>query len=475
MKQLLFSVCGELFSHTNKQTLRMKYWNYILTVLVFSLIVFSSCNEPTIIGAELVESEQGQIQIVDSFQITMETVVGDTVVAYDPQFVNYANYLFGDFNDPIFGKSTAGLYLRFTGPSRYEGFDTTLRADSVVLVLPYDSTTFYGNTQQNFSLDIFELIESLDPDAVYSTDTVLMTEAAPLLSNFQFVPNPADSLLVVEPDGTSEASTLLVPHLRIKLPDSFRDRLYNTDSLTYESDSLFLEKFKGFYLKPTTETNGMLSFNLDNDSGAGLYFYFNRADSSFARMFLDVNRVIVPAFQQDNTGAPVEAFINNQSNADSIFFVQGMRGLSVEMKLPEMPELKDVIINKAELEISVVDLPTDDIDLFFPTDQLILSYFSDGNENDRTLIDDVDFAASNLDNIRSWFGGNLVTGSSSGVSTYTMSIGTHLQRVLDGEIDNNLYLQPFSRAQNISRVIFKGTGANQNKAKLKVFYTETTK
>ncbi len=473
MKQLLFSVCGEFFSHTNKQILRMKYWNYILTVLVFSLITFSACNEPTIIGADLVEGEQGQIQIVDSFQISMKTVVGDTVIAYDPQFVNYANYLFGDFNDPVFGKSTAGVYLRFTGPSRYEGFDTTLRADSVVLVLPYDSTTFYGSTKENFSLDIFELTESLDAGATYTTDTTLMTEVAPLVSNFQFIPKPADSLLVIEPDGTSEDPTLLIPHLRIKLPTSFMDRLYETDSLTYESDSLFLEKFKGFYLKPATETNGMLSFNLDNDSGAGLYFYFHRSDSAFARMFLDVNRVIVPSFEQD-TGAVVKTFIDNPSNTDSIFFIQGMKGLSVEMILPEMPELKDVIINKAELEISVVDLPVDDPSLFSPVDQLILSYFPDGNNNDRTLIDDIDFAASNLDNIRSWFGGDLVTGTSNGVSTYTMSIGTHLQQVLEGEIDNNLYLQPFSRAQNISRVVFKGTGANQNKAKLKVFYTEAT-
>ena len=475
MKQLLFSVCGELFSHTNKQILRMKYWNYILTVLVFSLIAFGACNEPTIIGADLVEDEQGKIQIVDSFTIGMKTVVGDTLVAYDPQFVNYANYLFGDFKDPVFGKSTAGIYLRFTGPSRYEGFDTTLRADSVVLVLPYDSTTFYGNTKQNFSLDIFELTESLDAGATYSTDTTLMTETAPLLSDFQFLPNPTDSLLVIEPDGTGEAAILSEPHLRVKLPTSFLDRLYETDSLTYESDSLFLEKFKGFYLKPDTETDGMLSFNLDNDSGAGLYFYFHRSDSSFARMFLDINRVIVPSFQQDITDAVVRTFIDNPSNTDSIFFAQGMRGLSVEMILPEMSELEGVIINKAELEISVVDLPEDDPDLFSPIDQLILSYFSDGNNNDRTLIDDVDFAGSNLDNIRSWFGGDLVTGTSNGVSTYTMSIGTHLQRVLDGEIDNNLYLQPFSRAQNISRVVFKGTGANRNKAKLKVFYTETTK
>ena len=478
MKQLLFSVSGNHCNHTNKQNLRMKYWNYILTALVFSWIGFSSCNEPTIIGADLVEDEQGQVQIADSFQLSMETIAGDIVNGFDSDLVDYPNYLFGNFEDPLFGNSTAELYFRFTGPNLYQGIDTSLRADSVVLVLPYDSTTFYGDTKQNFSLDIFELTDLLDIETQYSTDTSLMTEAIALRSNFQFVPNPVDSLLTIEPDGTNENSTLLAPHLRIKLPDSFRDRLFTADSLTYESDSLFQEQFKGFYLQPTTESNGMVSFNLGNDSGAGLYFYFHRSDSVFARMFLDINRVIVPSFQQD-TGMLVKTFINDPSNPDSIHFIQGMNGLSVNITLPEMPELENTIINKAELEISVAELPGDDSNLYFPTEQLILSYFPDEDENDRTLIDDVAFAGFDRNLIRDWFGGNIETDASTGVSTYRMSIGTHLQRVIDGELDNNLILQPFSRsqiarAQNATRVAIKGTGANQNKAKLKVFYTETT-
>ena len=403
----------------------------------------------------------------------MKTVVGDTVIAYDPDFINFPNYLIGDLNDPIFGKSTAGVYMRFTGPSRYEGLDT-VRADSVVLVLPYDSASFYGNTiNQQFSFDILELATDLDPNLTYSTDTTLLTEAVPLLSNLTFRPNTVDSLSIIEAIGGEEDTLLLAPQLRIRLPETFDQRIIDTDSLVFESDSLFFDRFRGFEIRPTTETDGMLSFDLQPGSGAGLYFYYHRGDSVFARSVFDANRVLISTFKQDTTGTPIDIFVNDQENADSIFFVQGMRGRAVEMILPEMPDLEDVIINKAEITLTVADLPGDDLNLYSPTEQLILGYFQDSNVNERTVIDDAEFAGNEVDNIISLFGGNVET-DSDGVSTYTMSIGAHLQRVLEGEIDRNLYLQPLSRSQNASRVAFKGSGALQNKAVLRIFYTEIT-
>ena len=121
-----------------------------------------------------------------------------------------------------------------------------------------------------------------------------------------------------------------------------------------------------------------------------------------------------------------------------------------------------------------VTLPEDDVSLFPAADQLILSHSPDGNEDSRTAIDDLAFAGTNIDNITELFGGNLVTGSSGSVQTYTMSIAAHLQGVLDGDLNNVLFLQPNLRSQNISRAAFKGANATENPARLKIFYTEIT-
>lgn len=475
MKRLLFSIYTSLFVCLQNLIVGMKFFNLVLVSFMFSVVIFCSCNEPTILGSDLVEGEQGEIQIIDTFQIKMKTIEGDTVVGFDPDFVNYSNYLFGDFDDPAFGKSTASLYFRIGGPGFYPDFDEITRADSIVLVLPYDTSAFYGNTKETFSFDLFEISERMDGTATYSTDTTITTDPMPLMNNISFVPNGVDSIEIITSNtDDQEDSVKVIPQLRVKLDDSYMDRIVNTDSLTYESDSIFLDIFKGFHIKPTTETKGMVSFDMV-DPTAGIYLYYHTSDSTFESFQFRFNRLIVPSYSQTTADSPVETFMNDQANADSIHFVQGMKGLGVKMTLPDFSSLNDVIINRAEIELTVTSLPNDDISLFTPTEQLILSYQLDSSGNSRVPIDDVSFAGSNIDNIQDWFGGNIVTGSSGNVQTYKMSIASHLQRVIDGEVDNSLYLQPYLRSQFIARAAFKGAKAKENPAKLKIFYTETTK
>ncbi len=475
MKRLLFSIYTSLLVRLQNLIVGMKFFNLVLVSFIFSALIFCSCNEPTILGADLVEGEQGQIQIVDTFKISMKTITGNTVVGFDPEFVNYSNYLFGDFEDPIFGKSNASLYFRIGGPGFYPDFDEITRADSIVLVLPYDTSTFYGNTKEPFSFDLFEISERMDGTATYTTDTTIATEPLPLMNNISFFPNGVDSIEIITSNtDDQEDSVKVAPQLRIKLDDSYMDRIVNTDSLTYESDSIFLDIFKGFHMNPTTTTEGMVSFDMV-DPTAGIYLYYHTSDSTFETFQFRFNRVIVPSYNQTTADSPVQTFRDDQENADSISFVQGMKGLAVKMTLPDLSSLDNVIINRAEIELTLTSLPNDDISLYSPTEQLILSYAPDGDENVRTSIDDILFAGGNIDRIREGFGGNIVTGSSGNVQTYKMSIASHLQRVLDGEIDNILYLQPNLRSQSVARAAFKGAQAKENPAKLKIFYTETTK
>ncbi len=475
MKRLLFSIYTSLLVRLQNLIVGMKFFNLVLVSFIFSALFFCSCNEPTILGADLVEGEQGQIQIVDTFKISMETIVGDTVVGFDPDFVNYSNYLFGDFDDPVFGKSTASLSFRIGGPGFYPDFDEITRADSIVLVLPYDTSGFYGNTKQLFSFDLLDISERMDGTATYNTDTTIMTDPMIFMENISFVPNGVDSIEIITSNtDDQEDSVKVAPQLRIKLNDSYMDRIVNADSLTYESDSIFLDIFKGFQMKPKDATNGMVSFDMV-DPTAGIYLYYHTSDSTFETFQFRFNRVIVPSYTQTTAGSPVQTFRDDQVNTDSIHFVQGMKGLGVKMTLPDLSSLGDVIINRAEIELTLASLPDDDISLYSPTEQLILSYALDSSGNSRVPVDDVSFAGTSIDNIQEWFGGNIVTGSSGNVQTYKMSIASHLQRVLDGEINNFLYLQPYLRSQFVARAAFKGANAKENPAKLKIFYTETTK
>lgn len=450
---------------------RMNVLRIFFISLFAAALFMSSCNEPTLIGSDLVEDELGVVQIVDTFSITMENVKGDSLIGYSPIFANYDNYLFGDFEDPIFGSSKAELYFRIVGPGFYPDFDEAERLDSAVLVIPLDSLNTYGDLSIPFEYEIYELAEKPSNDVNYYTDTTLMVEPMPLLSG-SFVPNLSDTLVLTEPNTDNEESEVkVVRELRIPLPLSFAERLFLTDSLSYESDSIFSETFKGFYLKPLNKTNAMASFDMIN-SRAGISLYFHETDSTFRRFPFSMDRLIVPTYQHDIAGSVVEGILSDQGAADSLFVLQAMEGHNIKMELPDLSSLGDIIINRAEIEFTLASLPGDNVDFYRPIDQLILNYPPDPSEDTRVLINDINFVGTDNQFFEELFGGQVF--SSGNVQKYRVAISAHLQDVRSGAIENTLYLEPFQRAQKASRVVVKGPSAQSNPPKLKIFYTEST-
>ncbi len=480
MKRLLFCLynlisnpnCAPSYQHIERTHHdRMKVLNIFFFSFLATALFLGSCNEPSLIGSELVEDEQGVLLFTDSLSITMENVEGDSLIGYSPLFANYSNYLFGDFDDPIFGTSKAEIYFRIVGPGFYPDFDDAERLDSAVLVIPLDSAATYGDLSKPFEYELFELSEKPSNDENYYTDTTLMVEPMPLHSGF-FTPNLSDTLALIEANSDGEEDEVkVVRELRIPLPMEFAERLFNTDSLSYESDSIFAQTFKGFYLKAVNKTNAMAAFDLVN-SRAGISLYFHQTDTTFRRFPFTMDRLIIPSYEQDVTGSPVQDILDNQSTADSLFVLQAMEGQDIKIQLPDISSLGDIIINKAEIEFTIASLPGDDADFYRPIDQLVLTYPLDTDGTTRSLINDVNFIGTGNVLFGELFGGQVF--SSNGKRKYSVAISAHLQDVLSGTIENTLYLEPFQRAQKASRVVLYGPSSQSNPPKLKLYYTEST-
>lgn len=475
MKRLLFYFIQKELSELrgSKQNERMNLNKLFLSAILGALF-FCACNEPSLIGSELVKDEQGSVVFTDTFPLIISSIEGDSLVGYSPTLANYSNYLFGEFNDPIFGKTTASFYMRMFGPGFYPDFEDAMELDSVILVLPYDTVNAYGDFKDPFSIEVYEITESISNDETYYTDTTFLTEVTPLAAKM-FQANIRDSLTLTLPNTDNiEEQQRVVPQLRIPLGADFANRLFTTDSLTYESDSLFLETFKGFYLKPITETGSMLSFDLTSAAIAGVDMFFHENDTSFIRFHFPIDRVAVPNFVKDRTGSDVQKVLDDPIAKDSLFFIQGLTGFRAKIELPDLSSLGDIIINKAEMEFTVEVLSGDDQTIYPLTEQLLLYSLNADDPSIRTLTDDFLVGGNNLSNIRAWFGGNLQTDGGTGKQTYTVSISSHLQDVLTGTRENVLYLETFDRAESIARAAFKNSGAKINAAQLKINYTEST-
>ncbi|MEZ4988950.1 MAG: DUF4270 family protein [Saprospiraceae bacterium] len=452
-----------------------KYWGQLFSALLVLTVVMGSCADPTFVGSELLEDDRVDAVFTDTVTIHSRTVRGDSVVTY-PGIVDLGSYLFGDYQDPHFGRTYSEIYVQPTLEISSFSFLTPnfkdVTVDSVVLVLPYSADGFYGNTEVPFSLDVYELTDSLSLDSIYYSSTKL--NYSTFLGSKTFLPR-LDSITFID-YRTSSPDTVSLAQLRIPMDRGFGFRLAEADTSVYLTNTAFLEYFKGMAIVPSAPTPGMISFDLVPSGGSydgGIYVYFQRDSVPLQYRFpISYYSPVVSHFENDYAGATVESFINNPNLSDSLAVVQGTEGLMMELEFPNLEGLQDVILNKAELLIPIGGLENDDTVLYPPADHLYAYYF-DESSNSFRLIEDVLLPASGtLDNV---FGGVIIEGSGGQPDYYRMNISIHMQEMLKDDRENDIrdviYLTAAPRAERASRAVLYGASHPQFPVKLNLTYT----
>lgn len=444
--------------------------------LAAALAILSACNDPTMLGAELLEGDQFDVNAIDTLTILATTTRGDTLRTYSSTpSSQLRSYMFGDFQDPIFGRTTAALYIQ---PRMTLGTSSFIRPnfagstlDSIVLVLPYDVPGVYGfqkGLMEMFGMDIHELTEEIDAGKNYSSEATFPFNASPLVSH-TFSPS-LDSLQLITFGANTTPDTVRVrPQLRIQLPFELGQRLLNADTSVYRTDSTFFSILKGLHLRPTAVTGSMLNFLLFSElnGAAGIFVYHNQGGVTRQYQFpIGLASARVVSYRNDYTGAPVAPFIDNTELGDSLVFVQGSEGLSVRIKIPHIRTLQGIAVNKAELMIPIQAFPGDDLIRYPSASQLVLSYYDASGR--QLLIRDV---TNSIDRLQTFFGGVRIAGASGQPAFYRMNISTHIQRMIDGGLSDEIFLAISPRSERIERSILSGAKHSTAPMRLRVSFT----
>lgn len=448
----------------------MSRFSLALVVLTLGIMTWSSCNDPSPIGAELLEQDQANVVFTDTFTLATSTISEDSILVYDPDpSVTYRNYLFGDFADPIFGKTTASIYSQVVLSFDPPDFSDATSLDSIVLSLDYDSLGTYGNLSEPYGIGIYRVTEDMDiEERYYSNQTFNFDSSNPLAELSSFAPRVStlDSVDVISYVRPTDIDTVRVePHLRIRLDDAFGQELLDLDSSSYASNTNFIEHFKGIYVKPLNETAGILGFNLNNAvSRLTVYYsedtlqkeYSFRFSSSFVRI---TNLV------SDVGGSVLADYIDDDTKGGELLFTQSMIGPNIRCEFPYADQLDNVIINKAELEFTVAVLEDDNEALYTPINQLIIS--REDETAGQVFIRDVIIGGLN-------FGGTPRLQSSGGVTVhrYNMNISSHFQEIVDGTLENVIFIRPFPKQESAKRVVLYGPKDSVDPVKLKLTYTK---
>lgn len=443
----------------------MKHFLPFVAVLGLSLALLPACQDPITLGSDLLSEDQAKIGFADTIKVRAATILSDSVRTYAPALANQLlTYYFGKMEDPLFGEAQSTVYAQVRLERTKPDFSNSF-VDSIVLVLPYDTTGVYGILEgETFGLEVYRLTEDIPRDQEYYSNASAATRPTPA-GTLQFVPS-FDSIPVIEYLSNNSTDTIRFPHLRVPLDNELGQQLLDLDTLYYQADTSFLDYFKGLQVRPTTTNKGLISFALNNSTyRGGIYLYYTKDDTLKRQFRYPINQSSTRFlnFQHNYKGSKVGEFLNDVQKGDSLVFAQGLNGVNFEVELLDLWAYQGVIINKAELVITLADLPENG-EAFPPFEQLILStYDEDGN---LTVIEDVG-RATQVGELEQAFGGTL----DDQTGTYVMSISSYFQRLLEGEVSNKLVIIAFPKAEIASRAAFYGARSPQGSIKVRIAFT----
>lgn len=306
-------------------------------ILVFSLAGLYSCKKtPKTIGSDL-QPNNSLITVSFSDRQSIEAMTF-TVPYLSTKQLGYA--FIGNMNDPVFGNSNFDFYTQFRLSTSSLIWGDNAVTDSVVLRLVYNG--YYGDTiNQELTVRVFELAESLSADTAYQSNTVLQCETEEL-GNRTFVPRPL----------TPVDSTLDRGALRVVLNNSIGEKLMATN---YDSNTEFQNTFKGLHVVCDKNSNpaSAVSFNLMHTGSYLRVYYHNDTDTLKYDFVVKSSDVRYNHYTHDYTNSEIEFYQNTQQK----LYVQGAAGTRVWVRFPKLKEWADslntnIAINDARLILS---------------------------------------------------------------------------------------------------------------------------
>ncbi len=429
---------------------------HFLTIIAFT-IGFNSCyNDPALIGNNLVpDGDKTSVKLDTSFAVSAYTIETDTIPTN-----GYATATLGVINSSVFGRVKADFVSQFwifnTKDSIYRMLPRLIVADSSFLTLKLKKV--YGTKNQAINVKAYELSHALSIDSSYNG-----------LANVDW---RHSSLLVGE---TAYSGDTL---LKIKLSNAFAQKLLDSDSAKFCSDTSFIRYMKGLYITCDDLTGSekvIYHFYQGAELSLRYTFTYNGVIHDTTFKYINYYSPKFNHYKHDPSTANPGLRINNQikisqlstATQDSVFYIQGMggvRGLIRFDGVPAWAAKMPIAINRAELRFDVQDHPV------FPADSILnplhfYSYRFFNNSLSSTTNDVVGIFDSQI-------GSNETTYYNKAKKYYSIDVTLHLQNLLRGKTSKNyVFLEPTDFKSGYKEGLFR-SGNNSKPIKLFITYSK---
>ncbi|MBI1938584.1 MAG: DUF4270 family protein [Ignavibacteriales bacterium] len=334
-------------------------------LIIFSFgLFFTACKENSTeftLGEKYIES-QTNLTLIDTFSVSLSTVIQDTLVTSGT-----GSMLIGNYSDAVFGKVTCSSYSQIGIPDNSGSIDNDDVYDSLSLVISYNKY-FYGDTTGSQKISVHQLTEKikLDDNDVITSGTEFNCDAEPIGS----------IIYTPQPNNTIDTLTIRISD-RIGL-DLF-DKLKSKSEFIADDES-FINYFHGLVLKADDSYEGSIIGFSAADLKLVLYTSrYEETDVEEINYEFPLNNSVKQFnnIKHDFSSTQLNSLVEQRSEQSSDkteghSFLQGGVGLFVKVKFPTLPEIflkERGTIMKAQLLLAPLKGSYDSFDL--PTDLIL--------------------------------------------------------------------------------------------------------
>lgn len=450
---------------------------------------FNSCKENTILPSTLVPAIDNIYTFSsDTFEVITKNIYQDSILTgglLGSNRVSNASSFYHALgtitSDPIFGKTYASFHTEVLPPVPNFAFKTDAAGtnrtiDSIILAVPYK--TAYGDTNNGMQ-QTFKVYRSLKQ---FPRDSSQFEFTKDSIDYSNLLATQTVNFNTISTDSPTVGNVRLQPQLRFKLANWFADSLQtqidlgaNGAAATYTE---YLDWWRGFAVVSDSNAGSTLGFFDTYNTRMYIYYRYtnsnNEADTTVDVFSFDPNYCNrFNTIKHNYSGTEAKKYLNTGNVlGDSILFVQSEPGMATEISFPNLADMQNVVINKAELIVTSSSPFYNWIDtLVYGITPRLQIITSDTNGTDAILEEYATFGSNFVDGSR-----KLVSVNGGNYIQYKFYLNNTIQKLISQK-NTNFRLKIMglnSGTPSAGRVLLKGSSSKdlQFKPKLNIIYTK---